>query len=398
MGQLPDIEHKVLALLIAQSPEASPFFDSVLGSTDQIDWARFDPLVERHRVGALVHLGLQQLPVVDPPSENSRRLALKMAENAEHFMSAVKLAHEITGHLEAKGIACAWLKGIGLAAKYYAAPSHREMIDADLLVDPSRFADAEQVIASLGFERFYPDFDLTERRRKTFMTLHHAFSYRRRSDAMQLDMHWRMLANPALMPNIEEVWSQAIVRENVGGRRLPMLSPGMHFVYVCVHGAKSGWARLKWLVDVDRAARGLSDDEAAEAADLFASDQLEPIVAVSMGLSRRVLGTPIPAAFAGLMQRDVSRLIDLEVEMISRDLPSRPHKMADWRHYLDRFQHSLSLKGSFAYRYHAAIRELARPIDLQVVPLPPGGIWMLAVLSPMIGAARALRRLLFANS
>ncbi|WP_209348175.1 nucleotidyltransferase family protein [Pontixanthobacter sp. CEM42] len=397
MNDRLDIEQKLLALLIAESPDASPFLTEILSSTDDFDWERFAALVERHRVGALVYAGLQQFSAINPPGDLVRHFSGKTSENAEYYMRAVKLASELMEAFSKQGIACASLKGVGIAAEYYAAPSQRQMIDVDLLVAPDRYAEAEQIVAAHGFELFYPDFDLTEQSRETFMALHNAFTFIRKSDGMQLDLHWRMVPNPSLMPWIDQLWSQSVVGTTIGGQTIPMLPAAMHCVYICVHGAKSGWVRLKWLADVDHVVRGLSDQEAGEAAEIFASDDLQRIGAVSLALAERVLGTPIPAAFADLMQHDVSDLIDLELGMMFEDMPSRPHSLKDWAHYRDRFRHSVLLKSGGGYRRHALLRELARPRDLATISVKPGRFWVLGVLSPILGMGRALKRLVAAK-
>ncbi|MDN3644830.1 nucleotidyltransferase family protein [Pontixanthobacter aestiaquae] len=393
-----NIEQKLLALLIAESPDASPFLPEIMSSTEDFDWERFEALVDRHRVGALVHAGFQQFPAITPPVALLKSLTRKTNENAEYYMRAVRLTGELADAFAARGIACACLKGIGVANQYYSAPSQREMIDVDLIVTPERYADAEEIVSAHGFELFYPDFDLNERSREAFMALHNAFTYIRKSDGMQLDLHWRMIPNPAMQPAIDQSWTQAIPRTKIGAKNIPMLSPSMHFVYICTHGAKSGWVRLKWLADVDRAVRGLSHDEAAAAAKIFVADDLQRIGAVSLALSQRILGTAIPTAFAGLLKQDVRRLIDLELGMMFADMPSRPHRLQDWAHYRDRFHHSVLLKSGGGYRRHALLRELARPRDLATVPVKSGELWSLGALSPMLGIGRALKRLLGSKS
>jgi hypothetical protein len=174
---------------------------------------------------------------------------------------------------------------------------------------------------------------------------------------------------------------------------MPSLNAAAHFVYICVHGAKSGWARLKWLADVDRVARGLSDEELAEATQIFEAHGLGRIGAASLSLSHKVLGTPIPPAFSEMTKRhDPRRLIKLQLPMIFGEMPAKPHSLKDWRHFRDRFHHSLILHGGKGYRRHALLREVARPRDLESISLSPKTLWALGVISPVLGIGRALSR------
>ena len=393
MQQLPNFEQKLLALLIAKSPDASPFLADILNSSQDVDWEKFEALVERHRVGALVHAGLQQLTALDPPEELTAKLAGKVGENARHYMQSVKLVSELTAEFARRGIGCASLKGIGIATLYYEMPSQREMIDVDLIVAADRFEEAEQIVVEQGFEHLFPDFDLTEQSRKSVMALHNAATLFRRSDRMQVDLHWRMIPNPALQPSIDQTWAANTTTTKIGGKEVPMPDAAMHFVYICVHGAKSGWVRLKWLADVDRVARGLTEEEAARAAEIFAADGLQRIGGVSLSLAHQILGTEIPAGLSHLLQEDVIRVIDVELDMIFGEMPSRPHKLKDWRKYRDRFMHSLLLKSGGGYRRHALLREVARPRDLATLKLKPENLWALGVLSPMLAAVRGVKRM-----
>ncbi|MXO90812.1 nucleotidyltransferase domain-containing protein [Pontixanthobacter aquaemixtae] len=393
MRNLLDQEQKLLTLLIAEEPEASPFLDDILNSTEPVDWNNFDALIERHRVGALIHAGFAKFASLKPPAAIAEKIASATSANAITYMKSVKVARELTDLLADAGIDCVTLKGASVAAKYYREPSEREMIDIDLLVAPERFQDAEAIVREQGFERYYPKFTLNETMRRSFMVLHNAFAFVRKSDGVQLDLHWSMVQNCAMLPVLDRTWPDDVVEDNACGLALPVLPPALHFVYICVHGAKSGWVRLKWLADVDRVVRGLSEEEAKRAAELFARHKLERLGSASLRLARDLLGAPMPPDFAKLIdQRDSRHLTKLQMAMIYGQLPGKGHKLKDWRHFRDRFRHTLMLHRGKGYRRHALLQELARPRDLETVPLVPGALWFLLILSPLLGIGRAVRR------
>ena len=387
-----ETEQKLLCLLIAHSPDASPFLTDILGSSEELDWARFRGLVHRHRVGGLVRAGLEQFSAICPPSEVVAWLDDQISANAVSYLRWVKVTRDLTAAFAEQDIACVSLKGAGIAARYYREPSQREMIDVDLLVPPESYEAAERIVASQGFDRFFPSFDISGQRKAAFMALHNAFAYVRRSDGAQIDLHWRMVQNPAMMPLLDNAWAGMVENLDIAGQRLPMLEPATHFVYVCVHGIKSGWARLKWLADVDRMTRGLSDHEAEEAAAQFRTHGLETVAGASFALSHRILGTPIPDVFAQFDGRKVEKLIALELPMIFDELPAKPHQLSDWRHFVDRFRHSVMMHKGGGYRRHALLSELARPRDIETVAVSPATLWLLPIISPILGVIRTFKR------
>jgi hypothetical protein len=90
---------------------------------------------------------------------------------------------EVVTALDAAGIPSILLKAPAIARWLYADGESRQYADIDLLVGPHQFADAERVLADLGFaesglERAFPD----ERPR-------HAHAWTRARDGTAVDLH-----------------------------------------------------------------------------------------------------------------------------------------------------------------------------------------------------------------
>ncbi|MXO57599.1 nucleotidyltransferase domain-containing protein [Pontixanthobacter gangjinensis] len=393
MTKLLDREQRLLAMLLATMPGVSPFAPEFSSGSPNMDWTRFEALVTRHRVAALVHSGLAAAPHITPPSDMCDRFAASTSANAQVFMRGVHVAGLLTTAMREAGIACAVLKGIGVAAHYYDQPSDREMIDIDLLVDPNRYEEAETIVRAHGFDRFYPKFALDHRKRASFRRLHNAMTFIRRNDGLQIDLHWRKVQNPVLMAHLDANWTRLLVEDEAAGLPIPMLRPAAHALYIAAHGIKHGWVRLKWLVDIDRVIRGMTSDEIVEMLDLAELGQLGKMLAASLDLSQRILGTPLPSNLQDLVcKHDTDEIIALQMPMIFAELPAREHSLKDWRHFIQRIRHSMLLHDGRGYRREALLRELARPADLEILSLSPAHLWLLSVLSPILGIGRLFRR------
>lgn len=61
-----------------------------------------------------------------------------------------------------------------------------------------------------------------------YATIAHEALFKHRASALFLELHWRLTDK----------------------RARPILGDGELFAYLCLHGARHGWARLKWLADV----------------------------------------------------------------------------------------------------------------------------------------------------
>ncbi|NMW31952.1 nucleotidyltransferase family protein [Altererythrobacter sp. RZ02] len=385
-------EQKLLLALSASTVDASPYAEEVRRAQPQIDWAAFRRLAARHRVGALIHSNLDQLPALEIPDDLRIWLKNCLKKNAFDYMRAVHIANDITGALKAAGISCSLMKGCSIAAQFYAQPSHRAMIDIDLLVERERYYEAERLLIERGFKRLYPLFDLDDRKRETFYRLHNAFTFVRPTDGLQIDLHWRTVSNPVLLPFIDLEWRELVEWRDDTGRSLPTLTGRAHFIYVMVHGAKHGWVRLKWLVDLDKMVRGLSGEACNDVARQISANGLGVLAQASLDLAHRCLGTPIPSAFKELGEiKPARRITQLQARMLLGEEPASPHQLRDWRYYLNRIRHSFLLHRGKTYRRHAMAIELARPADLELISVAPQRWWLLAFLSPLLGVWRGFR-------
>ena len=391
--QLPDREQRLLAMLLAAKPGESPFFAEFASGALDMDWHRFSELVKRHRVAALVHAGLTRSNQINPPVDLCGQYAEATNRNAQHYMRAVQNSVRLTSALKGAGIACVVIKGIGIAARYYEQPSQREMIDIDVLVEADRYEDAQSIVEAHDFKISSPLFAMDDKVRQSYKQLNNAFAFTHQDDRVQVDLHWRLVQNPALLSGLDRNWTTLIEEDRSTGRPIPMLRLAPHFLYIMAHGMKSGWVRLKWLVDVDRVARGLSDEDACKVANLAKQYGNERIVAASLGLSRQLLGTPIPAGLAEIVERnDVMHLTKMELSLIFGPLPPSQPRLKDWRHFTNRINHSLSIHSGKKFKRKALLRELAGHLDLEFLPLSPRWLWLMPVASPLMGIWRAIRR------
>lgn len=388
----PDLEQKLLCSLLAYDPTHAPFMEEVRGAAEKVDWQNFGALVGRHRVAALVSSGLEAAPGIAPPDNLQSALFEAREQSAQDYFRYVGLAAQLAGAFAKAGITCAVLKGIAVAERYYRQTSDREMIDVDILVDPSRYDEAEDIVRSLGFNRLYPRFDLTVKTRASFKRLHNAFTFFRREDRMQVDLHWRTVKNPALMPYLNDEWQNHLLTTPAANRELPTLEAGVHALYIIVHGAKHAWVRLKWLADLDRVVRGLSAEERASLIAASERNRMQRVVASSLALASELLGTPLEGEFRDLVgKHSDARLVKMQKAMIFGPLPGKHYNLGDTGQLIRRVQHSLVLHKGEGYRRAAVLREIARPEDLENVRIGPGALWSLPLISPFLALGRKTR-------
>ena len=79
----------------------------------------------------------------------------------------------------------------------------------------------------------------------------HHLSYFHPEKGIQLEIHWRLHPPPSKEPSFEELWKRKRKSELT---TYPVYFLGQEdlFLYLITHGARHGWFRLRWLIDIDK--------------------------------------------------------------------------------------------------------------------------------------------------
>jgi hypothetical protein len=204
-------------------------------------------------------------------------------------------AAEATAILRAAGLRVILLKGAVLATWLYDDGTPRPYGDADLLVAPGDFADAERALAGAGFVLRKPGLSPLEE-------VPHARTWIR--NGAVVDLHHR-LSGVGASP--ERAW--ALLCEGpefltVGAQDLEVLGPPARAFHVALHAAQHGVHEAKPLEDLRRAIARLPLATWRAAADLAGALDASDLMATGLGLVpggaglAAELGLPAPSRAA----------------------------------------------------------------------------------------------------
>ena len=182
---------------------------------------------------------------------------------------------------------CPWLvvKGRALAEDLYPRPDMRHNVDMDVLVPPTRFGDVLNALQDHRWRLLDRNWPLAAAMVPGELRLRSP-----RGDL--LDLHWHLLASPAMRAQFRLPTSHLLGRRRWLASGLPVLHEVDQLVHLGAHGALSGADRLVWLLDAGLAARRISDWDAVASATRDAS--LGCLLALVLARGRHVLGTPAP--------------------------------------------------------------------------------------------------------
>jgi hypothetical protein len=226
------------------------------------------------------------------------------------------------------------LKGPALALQTTGDATARGRGDLDVLVDPCQLIQAIDTLEGLGFSRLQgmAPADLASRWGRYARWVGYELPLQR--GPLLIDLHWDLGPLRSSLPAFDTLWQQRELL-TYQGRQLATLGLRHSFLHSCDHAAKDRWISLRSLVDIERLARLLSEDD-RQALSHYKAVQLSGLVAYS------VTGSPWLEPWGQVAPDRPGRRV-LAVARWSQGQPVAERgrlawhplgRLADWRHRL----------------------------------------------------------------
>lgn len=279
---------------------------SLIAAPDQmVNWELFLRLVERHRVPGLVHAGLGRLPDVVP--EPVRQAIAGQAQAlARRNLALVAATVRLQALFDAAGIEVIFFKGALVGQRAYGSLAVKHGKDIDFLVPPEDLAATFALLAGEGYQPVFPAAPLTAAKIDALRDFQIEAVMVDPARGVQLEPHWRLTENRRLLP-LGPLRAGAGKRESLGGVPIRGFHPDDEFAYLCVHGVRSGWFRLKWLADLHALLVAQTEEERLRLYRHAEGRGAGPAALLAYGLCRDLFALPVPAALAGAVETPLQR-------------------------------------------------------------------------------------------
>ncbi|WP_454193071.1 nucleotidyltransferase domain-containing protein [Paenibacillus sp. Marseille-Q7038] len=213
--------------------------------TADLDWKLFIKLVIHHRVHPLVHLKLKGLSSSIIPAQVKETLHVEYHKNTMKMLHLSREMSHICEALKDSGVRNLLLKGPILATQLYGDLAHRTSKDLDILVAEDEVEKAGEILVQLGYE-LMDEHVLSNWKKKT-----HHLSFEHTKHATQIEIHWRLNPHYSKSYSFDKLWE----RKNdvsLSNHTFHYLGNEDLLYYLTDHGARHGWFRLRWLMDIER--------------------------------------------------------------------------------------------------------------------------------------------------
>jgi hypothetical protein len=246
----------------------------------------------------------------------------------------------------------------------------------------------------MGYIRTIPEYPLSSGQAAVFMKIRKDFSYTHPERAICVELHWRLSQNAYLVPlSLDALWPRrACVR--FGNSCMATMPRQELVLYLCAHGAHTGWFRLKWLCDIPALT---GDNSGIDMSQLIARAHdlgVTRMLVQGLLLAHHMLDIPLPAALSTGMRQDrtVQSLVRLATQALLKDERywSTDNTPVSWVPVQVRYR--LKLRADIRYKWHNAYFYSLWTEDCRLIRLPDWLFPLYFVLAPFLWVVGLLRQ------
>ncbi|WP_078553432.1 nucleotidyltransferase family protein [Bacillus alkalicellulosilyticus] len=350
-----------------------------------IDWDLFLEQALHHRLYPLLYQKVKGLDKKYVPSYVIEQLEMYYKRNTFQMLFLSAEMEKVSKLFTEQKINLLFLKGPVLADELYGDVSLRTSSDLDFLIPIDQLPQAEQLLVSLGYEKD----DYIETVLNDWQWRHHHVTYYHPTKQVKMEIHWRLNPGPAKEPSFNELWERK-QKSELTSFPVYLLGKEDLFLFLVSHGARHGWSRLRWLVDIHQLLK--KEIQWHTLIPLLKKYHFCSVAGQALILSTHLLQTPEYMESLPFIRRRRSmklaqeaifyleRRVNLHTDPVPEEI-SRYHKQHLFS--LMSWQQKIVFILSFLYPY---------PEDAQTLPLPKSLHFLYFPLRPFLWVWRKTRR------
>ncbi|USK26499.1 nucleotidyltransferase family protein [Bacillus sp. CMF21] len=348
-----------------------------------IDWDLFVELALHHRVYTLLYPKLKLIDGV--PTNILNTLAFFFKQNSINMLHLSGQMKKISQYLLEESVDVLFLKGPVLSVDLYGDLSLRTSSDIDILIPIGDLQKVHMLLTKIGFIKDEYITSILD----DWKWRHHHVNYEHPDTGVKLEVHWRLNPGPAKEPPFINLWERKR-KSSLTDYPIYYLGREDLFMFLLTHGARHGWSRLRWLIDIDRLLK--QNVDWILLLKLLRKYQYSHICGKAIILANSLLQTPVPNQSKQLITKHTLKLSDHTIfyleRMVNLHSPPLPEAVEKYHaRYLFLIK-SLSHKALFLVSCL-----FPYPKDKEVIKLPSCMHFLYIPLRPIIWAMRKSRKI-----
>ncbi|KAB7671715.1 nucleotidyltransferase family protein [Bacillus sp. B1-b2] len=213
----------------------------------KVNWGEFMNLVTFHKVYPAIYIKIAESNSQLIPSMIREQLQILYMKNTIDMLNLTKELEQINEMLQKEHIRMLTLKGPILSYYLFENLSSRTSKDLDILISFNDLEKTIMILQLLGYEKGYEP----PKKIKNWKKRVHHIEMINKDRNCKVEIHWALHPGPSKEPSFEELWEKRKAI-SVTDKTVYILDEGMLFYYLITHGARHGWFRIRWLLDITR--------------------------------------------------------------------------------------------------------------------------------------------------
>ena len=250
--------------------------------TQGLDWDRVFITAENFEVEPVFFSNLKSLSDTGLPGDVFERAAIRERDSRAFALSRTLLLVDLYGKIAAGGIPLIVLKGPALGVMAYGGPSMRSYQDIDFLTTREALPRGRDRLLSLGYSRDYEPAS-----EASLISGDHALEFS--GPGGKIELHCALVERHLRLDLGErELWRDAVTIK-IAGVEVSVLDPSRLLLFLCAHGTKYEWSRVRWICDVAQVANTLDSTQAHAVVALSRTANARRLLAIGLELAKQML-------------------------------------------------------------------------------------------------------------
>lgn len=287
---------------------------------------RLKETATRHGLAPLCH---QQISRFDSLESLDVTAPLNRAWLA-NVRACVHLAHElecILGAFDAGGIPVIPFKGPTLAQSAYGEIYLRQAGDIDLLIRPGDLAAATSELTAIGLS---PQQTFSPTQRERLLKNDCAVYFRRGTDGVILDLHWRFLPSYVPIRFDYDAWFDRPPSACFDGRGVRALTRENLLFYLLLHGSLHTWCRVVHFTDVLKQIESQGDWDWRELLRQATEAGIRKTFLVGLTACSDLLNWPLPGELRAVSEAKIETSAKRTIKRLAEDGGKQPGNVGTW--------------------------------------------------------------------
>ncbi|MEH6944561.1 nucleotidyltransferase domain-containing protein, partial [Bacillus sp. JJ722] len=273
-----------------------------------------------------------------------------------------------------------FMKGPAIAADLYGDISLRTSKDLDILVNKFDLKRVEELLLGVGYEK---------EEKKTILNewkLGHHILYFHPQKKIQIEIHWRFQPPPSIEPKFNELWKNKRV-SNITSYPVYFLGEEDLFLYLISHGARHGWCRLRWLLDINQMLKKELDYK--KIIMLLRKNRISHLGGQALILASELFNTSIQKEMQILTENNRSKKLAHKAMFFISTI--NPTQIEFYNEYRNKYQTSIK-PCHFTRLFNVFLKFYPKPIDAETLRLPKSLYFLYFFLHPFLSIFRKLTK------